>query len=195
MYCIYRHVRLDDNSVFYIGIGDSKRPYSKKSRNKYWHNIVQKCGYRVEIVVSDITWEDACSWEKYLISIYGRFNKGNGRLVNMTDGGEGSLGCTPTLETREKLSRLYKGIKWDEARKQSFREKRKPVSEETRLKMSLCRKGHLHHNAKQVLNKATGDIYLTAKDAARSINMNYNTLLNMLRGVVNNKTEFEFIKN
>ena len=37
MACVYQHRRLDDNTVFYIGIGkDASRAYSKKQRNPYW---------------------------------------------------------------------------------------------------------------------------------------------------------------
>lgn len=194
MYCVYKHIRLDSDTVFYIGIGDIKRPYSRKSRNTYWQNIVNKHGYRVEIVYDNLSWEEACSWEMYLIGIYGRYNKSNGPLVNMTDGGEGSLGCTPSIETRQKISAHYKGKKWDDERRIAFKEKKKPVSDDTRFKMSVCRRGHLHHNAKRVVNKSSGQVYLTARDAANSINMKYTTLLNMLRGLVNNKTEFEYIK-
>ena len=35
-YYLYRHIRLDLGSPFYIGIGKTeKRAYSKKNRNKY----------------------------------------------------------------------------------------------------------------------------------------------------------------
>jgi len=53
------------------------------------------------------------------------------RLVNSTDGGEGSLGYVPTEETREKLSKSLKGIpSWN---------KGKHISEETRKKLSEIR--------------------------------------------------------
>lgn len=32
-FCVYCHIRPDKNEVFYIGRGDNKRPYSKKSRS------------------------------------------------------------------------------------------------------------------------------------------------------------------
>lgn len=31
---LYRHVRLDTNEVFYVGIGKATRPSSKHNRNK-----------------------------------------------------------------------------------------------------------------------------------------------------------------
>ncbi len=37
MAIVYKHIRLDNDTVFYIGIGkNQKRPYSKNYRNKYW---------------------------------------------------------------------------------------------------------------------------------------------------------------
>ena len=110
---LYRHIRLDKNEVFYIGIGaDMKRPYVKSGRNKQWRNIVAKTDYRVEILFDDIeTWEKACEKEKEFIKLYGRRDLGLGTLVNMTDGGEGSLGGNKTPETREKISRSSKGKK------------------------------------------------------------------------------------
>lgn len=45
MALVYKHIRLDTNQVFYIGVGKTdKRPYSKIYRNKHWHNVVNKAG-------------------------------------------------------------------------------------------------------------------------------------------------------
>lgn len=192
MYCVYQHIRLDNNVVFYIGIGNKERPYSIKSRNKHWVSTVNKHGYRVEIIKTELSWDEACSWEKYLIELHGRRNKNNGTLVNMTDGGEGSLGCSPSVETRKKLSEFNKGKKYSEERKKRFMSSIKPITDETRRKMSEARKGDRHFNAKKVVNTVTGDLYTTAKGAADGIGMNYSTLLNMLRGLVKNKTSLEY---
>ena len=55
---VYRHRRLDDNSIFYIGIGNSKRPYCKHGRNTHWNRIINKTDYKVEIVANDLSLED-----------------------------------------------------------------------------------------------------------------------------------------
>lgn len=71
---LYRHIRLDKNEPFYIGIGSDcnfQRAYDKNSRNKYWNNISAN-GYEVEILINDISWEEACIKEKEFISLYGR---------------------------------------------------------------------------------------------------------------------------
>jgi hypothetical protein len=92
MAVVYKHIRLDSNIPFYIGIGkDEKRAYEKRSRNKHWNHVAKKCGYSVEIIHSDVSWEFACEKEIELIEKYKRTSEG-GTLVNLTAGGEGTLG-------------------------------------------------------------------------------------------------------
>lgn len=95
---MYRHIRLDKNEVFYIGIGkDSKgkynRAYSKVSRNEYWTNIVNITDYEVEIVLDGLTWEEAGRKEIEFVKIYGKACTNSGTLTNISDGGTG--GCLP----------------------------------------------------------------------------------------------------
>jgi NUMOD3 motif len=109
---VYRHIRLDKNEPFYIGIGsDPKywRATKKSQRNILWKRVVAKTDYEVEIVMDDLTWDEACKKEIEFISLYGRKNICTGTLVNLTDGGEGSLGYKPTKETKEKLSKSLQG--------------------------------------------------------------------------------------
>jgi hypothetical protein len=100
----YHHVRLDTNEVFYVGIGDSDRPYSYDSRNPHWHHIVEKVGYKVIIVENNIKWNDACKWEISEIKRIGRRDLGLGPLVNMTDGGEGTQGVVITEQRKKNVS-------------------------------------------------------------------------------------------
>ena len=104
---VYRHIRPDKNEPFYIGIGsDDSGEYSRANsifyRNKHWHHVVKKSNYDVEILLEDLTWEQACEKEKEFIKLYGRKDLGLGQLVNMTDGGEGSVGLKSTVESRQK---------------------------------------------------------------------------------------------
>lgn len=113
---IYIHRRKDITdlflNVFYVGIAkNKKRPSSKDSRSKHWHSIVNKYGYKIEITHNNITWEEACSIEKYLISFYGRNDLKLGNLCNHTDGGEGAYGAIRSQETREKLRIINTGKK------------------------------------------------------------------------------------
>jgi len=90
MAIVYAHRRKDTNNIFYIGIGkDLYRMGKKTNRNKYWHNIVNKFGYTKELIHKDISWSDACEFEKFYIALYGRKDKNKGSLVNLTYGGEG----------------------------------------------------------------------------------------------------------
>ena len=106
---VYIHKRKDTNEVFYVGIGDEKRPYKKKGRNIHWQRIVQKHGYDVHIIHTNLTWLNACEIEKKLISEYGRKDLGLGYLVNMTNGGEGAFGRVVKDKTRKQLSDLMTG--------------------------------------------------------------------------------------
>lgn len=108
-HCLYRHLK-PCGEVFYIGIGkDYVRAYNKHGRNKYWHRIVNKYGYEVQILKSDLTREEACELEMVLIAWYGRFDLGQGKLCNMTDGGEGTTNKSP--ETKKKISDAQLGEK------------------------------------------------------------------------------------
>jgi hypothetical protein len=99
---LYRHIRQDKNEPFYIGIGESEdRAYEIKGRTRAWKNISKK-GYDVEVLFNDLSWEEACEKEKEFIALYGRRDKKAGTLVNMTDGGEGTVGYRHTDKTKEK---------------------------------------------------------------------------------------------
>lgn len=106
---VYRHIRLDKKEPFYVGIGlNAKagtypRAFYTKERSVYWHNIASKADYKVEIMLDELTWEDACVKEREFISLYGRSDKGLGTLVNQTDGGDGGAGVIVKPETKEKI--------------------------------------------------------------------------------------------
>jgi len=145
MAIVYEHLRNDTNEVFYVGIGKApRRAFSKQGRNNpHWHNIAKKVGYSVNIIHSDIEWDEAGEIEKSLIKKYGRQDLRTGILVNMTDGGDGRLGVIVSEETRLKIGKSHKGrIPSEEARqKMSEAHKGKTPSEETRLKLSEAHKG------------------------------------------------------
>jgi hypothetical protein len=104
---VYRHIRLDSNKVFYIGIGTEYRAYSKHHRNNWWKKVVNKTDYKVEILYNNLTKDLACELEIFLIEIYGRKDLNKGDLVNMTDGGEGTV--NKSEEVRKKISENLKG--------------------------------------------------------------------------------------
>lgn len=110
MAILYRHIRIDKEEIFYIGIGETEfRAYNKDSRTKHWKNIAKK-GYKVEILFIDLTWEQAIEKEKEFIKLYGRKDLGLGTLVNMTNGGEGTVGYKHTDISKEKTKIAATGI-------------------------------------------------------------------------------------
>ena len=109
MAILYRHIRLDKDEPFYIGIGkDESRAYSKRNRTKYWHNITNK-GYDIEILFDDLSYDDAKLKEIEFIKLYGRIDLGTGILCNMTDGGDGSNGFKHSKEALIKIGEKSKG--------------------------------------------------------------------------------------
>ena len=152
----YGHKRLDKNEFFYIGIGsDSKgkysRAHSKDGRNKYWKRIVNKTLYEVEIIEDNLSWEEVCEREKYWIKFYGRCDLKEGILVNMTDGGESTIGWIPSEITKQKQSKAKIG-KYCGKDNPMFGKKGKDSpffgkkhTEESRKKISDVKKGEKHH--------------------------------------------------
>lgn len=116
-YYLYRHIRLDKNEVFYIGIGTKNRAYSKNSRNRYWSFITKSTDYEVEIVAENLTRQEAELKEIEFIKLYGRKDLNEGTLCNLTDGGTGGLGLKHTDEAKTKMKGRIahnKGnCKWD----------------------------------------------------------------------------------
>lgn len=138
-YFLYRHIRLDKNEPFYIGIGvkpneyvsekiEFKRAFEKTNRNKHWKSITHKTNYKVEILFESNDENVIKEKEKEFIELYKRKDCCNGTLVNMTDGGDGSF-----------------GRKWSDEFKTNFIEKNsgqnhynygKKLSEDTKRKKS-----------------------------------------------------------
>lgn len=138
---VYRHIRNDLNIPFYIGIGSDsnyKRSKDKANRNLYWNNIVSKHGYRIDIMIDDISFDEAKQKEVEFIELYGRKDTNSGILCNKTDGGDGCFGLVHTDESKLKMSIPNRGKKISEDHKKIISEFHtgKLVSKETRLKMS-----------------------------------------------------------
>jgi DNA-binding transcriptional regulator YiaG len=143
---VYRHIRLDNNCPFYVGIGSDAtyaRANSVRNRNKFWKNIVGKTEYRVDIMMDDITYESAKAKEIEFISIYGKEVDGTGTLVNITNGGDGCKGLVHSSESREKMGMPNRGKKISEWHKSRISESHsgKVVSEVTRELISMAVSG------------------------------------------------------
>jgi hypothetical protein len=146
---LYVHRRKDNNEVFYVGIGNEKRPYRKQSRNQFWHNVVDKYGYYVQILKDNLNNNDAMELEELLISEYGRRDLGEGNLVNLTNGGDGCLVVSGI--TKKKISKSNKGRDaWNKGMRNIY-------SKETLKKMSDSQKGKQSPRKGVKLSKETKD--------------------------------------
>jgi len=108
---VYKHIRLDKNEVFYIGIGlkdtnNFKRAYEKSGRNDFWKKVIKLTKYKVEIIHENLSWDEACRKEIEYIKLHGRRNCSTGTLVNLTDGGEGSNGYIVSDEVKLRLQKI-----------------------------------------------------------------------------------------
>lgn len=151
---LYRHIRLDKNVPFYIGIGnDNNGKYVRafhgaKSRrcSRIWKRIVAKTPYEVEIILDNLSWKDACKKEIEFIALYGRIDKGTGSLANQTDGGEGVLGLIQSKESIKRSTEKRKGriqSAEERAKRCEAMRKRGKLSEETKRRMSIACKGRI----------------------------------------------------
>lgn len=188
MAVVYRHIRLDKNEPFYIGIGKNiNRAYEKSSkrRSRLWQNIVKKTDYEVEILFEDIEYDFAKEKEKEFISLYGRIDNNTGTLCNMTDGGDGALNQYQSEETKIKRAKSITGEKNGMYGKTH--------SDELKEYWSKYRIGANHPKAKKVINKETGEIFDCAKDIVKKYNIKYSTLTSWLNGSRKNTSSFEFL--
>lgn len=182
---LYRHIRLDKNEPFYIGIGITKnysRAYSKKSRNKLWKIIANKSGYEVEVIFDDLSWEEACEKEKEFINLYGRIDNKTGILSNMTNGGDGTIGINIWNKGKklsqthiDNLSKSHKGNK---------------LTKESILKATETKKNTYSSKGRIVVNVQNGIFYGSVSEAAKLYNIKQQTLSSKLNNNLYNNTLF-----
>ena len=169
---IYKHIRLDTNEVFYIGIGSDntyKRANLKKGRSIYWNNIINKSDYRIEILEDNISWEEALLKEVEYIKKYGRKDLGLGSLCNLTDGGEGTVGKVMS----EELKSFHRNT-LNKHRKTTAEINRKlktgsKLSKETLLKLQGRK---LSSKAKEKISNATSKKIICVED-----NIEFNSII------------------
>jgi group I intron endonuclease len=190
---VYRHIRLDKNEPFYIGIGTDnnfKRSRTRKGRNNIWKKIANKTEFEVEILFYDIDIEEAKKKEIEFISFYGRIANNDGILANLSGGGDSSF--NPSFLTRQKISIATKGDKnpfYGKKHTQETRrllsemqkgKKRGPLSDATKSKISEAQKGRTTwtKGKKQPIaaQKRTGVNHSTYKGPICCYDLNMNLL-------------------
>ena len=205
---VYRHIRLDTNEPFYIGIGTSaneksigsyfryfRRAYSNSKRNNFWKRVVAKTFYEVEILLESEDYEFIKQKEIEFITLYGRRDLNKGTLVNLTDGGDKGVEHR-TIESIEK-QRLF----WAN---NTHPTKGIPRTEEVKEKMRIsCKgrgagelnyfykksfKGVEHQGSKAVFNTIINVKYDSIKEASEKENIIYSTLKSKLNGRIKNNT-------
>ena len=158
---VYAHYTLDTNELFYIGIGYSRRAWSTK-RNAFWHSIVNKHGYRIEMIAEDFTDRDLAVKKELEMQ---RLYKPRACLVYGDRQNQ-----IVSDEFRLKMSKITKGRKMSEETKQKLRDrvftpewrqkiseasKGKVVSKETRQKLREANLGNkLSEETKQKISIA-----------------------------------------
>ena len=153
----YTYVWLNEDGMpFYVGRGSGRRAW--KSRYRKGEYVVAPSKEKVLVLKKDLTFEESCRHEKYIIYVLGRKIDG-GILINESIGGKsGGSGCPkPNLKNLQKSGSdnpMYGvHLKWitnkseetmiprEEIIPEGWEPGRKSTSAETRTKMSVTRTG------------------------------------------------------
>jgi hypothetical protein len=108
MFYVYQHLRLDNNIPFYIGKGCKDRAFRTKRNNKGWNNIVNKVGFKAEIIKYFENEDQAIKYEHELIDNY---RLQGIELVNQTLYSPGGTKWSYTDEVKIKQSKGQMGTK------------------------------------------------------------------------------------
>lgn len=206
IYYVYKHVTKDSNETFYIGKGKNYRAFSTKSRNRFWKNIVEKHEYVVEFVSKNLTEQEALNLEieeirknkpRANMSVGGKggatgykhnpetVKKRNEKNKKINKTAEGWL--RKSLAQKETQNRPDVKAKVQAGKANFYNKLRtgqiihplkgKPISEETKRKVSEAQKGSNGYwygkvtaVAKKVINVDSGQVFQSLKEAAQSVN-------------------------
>lgn len=211
MYYIYRHIRTDENQVFYVGLGTKdiretsfskiyRRAFSKQKRNNFWKNIINKTSYNVEIIFESNDLSFIRQKETEFINLYGRRNLGKGSLVNLTDGGELNNNIVFSEEQKEKIRQYNLGLVHPEWRNQiksksqggdNHWTKKKNFSNEAKINMSNAHKklrdnGYITAISKAIIELDSNGNTINEWSSLRKAGIYYNvdgmTISNIIKG-------------
>lgn len=186
-------------------------------RSSWWKRVVNKNNgeFICEIICECDTEQEVNAKEIEFIALYGRKDLGLGSLVNMTNGGDGSLGVKFSEDTRIKLrnacggenhSNYGKKLSHETCRKKSesmksstknLKGKKLPDWWVDKIRQSKYGKqnpmfGKPSRLAKKVIDTVTGIVYDSIMDAAKSTPYQFQYVSAMLNGTKKNKTNLRF---
>lgn len=132
-YYVYEWIRLDTNEPFYVGKGNGDRWKSThREYNSYFMNIINKVDVAVNILIDELSEEEAFGIEVYYIWLYRDVIGYN--LANIQDGGEGHslygelnhfYGKKHSKKSIEKMSKAHTGIYPDDKTREKLSNMRK----------------------------------------------------------------------
>lgn len=226
MFCVYKHT--SPNGKVYIGITKDNPQNRWRSGKGYYQNVhfigaINKYGwdnFKHEILFYGLTKKEACQKEIELIAKYKSNDPKYG--YNHSIGGEcPALGSKHSEETKEKMSEMRKGkncywygkqrdeetikkireaktgTKWS-AKRRAAEKNRKPVSKETREKISNAGMGNQYAVRHKVLCIETGIVYNSISEASRKTNITRSTIGRVCEGKKYYKTaggyHWEYVK-
>ena len=151
VYYVYKHVRLDNNTCFYIGKGKNGRK-DDPNRNPTHDSICKNHEYKVVIFKDKLNEAEAFKLEEDLIRCYvsklgygilikGYMNNNNKFLTNMTWGGEGASGYKHSEEAKRKIGEAKSGENNPMFGKNAYANKTPEEMEEIGKKKSKALKG------------------------------------------------------
>jgi hypothetical protein len=121
----YAYLR-EDGTPYYIGKGQTNRMYYKCKIGDIRPPVDKT---KIIFLKQNLTEEEAFKHEKYMISILGRKDLGNGILRNRTNGGDGVSGKIWSAEERKLKSQSYQGINNPFYNKTHTKESRSKIKE------------------------------------------------------------------
>ena len=201
-YYLYRHIRLDTEEPFYIGVGTKcriyttwEREYTRAHVTQYkaieWNSIVKSVGYSVEILYESDDYSEILKKEVEFIKLYGRLDLGAGTLCNKNNGGSGNHGVRWDNDARERQRQNKLG------KPMVFKDKKK-----WRENVSNSLKGYKHteksiESYKKAQQKYPVEQYTldgvlikthtSCAEAAKSIGLSKNAINNALNGYYTSK--------
>lgn len=201
-YYVYKHIRNDTKTVFYIGKGQGSRAFNLYFRSDYHKRIVKKHGCSIEIIYQGLSENEAFKKEMELIREYKVLGQCE---ANFTLGGEGCTGRTVSIKTRSKISKKLLGTKQSESSKQkrSLSLTGKPSGmlgkvhkEISNLKRSKSLKNSNLVNRKSIKCLNTGEIFKSLLEACLILKLSgTSNLSKVLKGTRShiNGLKFEYV--